>query len=195
MAIEPFFCSLFDEDHNLVKEIFWQDAKKGNSLIWDFFKSENILEKKISFLGGISGPGGFSNLRVSGTILNTLHLKFKTSIHQVRADKVILSLISEYNNQYPENKKPIKILLNSFGKGVFFLEKNNLIRKNIPDCSSEILSGKYCVSFLPENKKELFVNGFEIPLLNFPLICLKTLIKEAPLDLFVPEYEYPPVSP
>jgi len=189
MAIEPFFCALFDAQDKLIKKISWQDAKKGSSLIWDFFEKEKILEEKISFLGGVSGPGGFSNLRVAGTILNTLNLKFAIPLHQVRADIIILEMINHHNQENPQNQKPQNIVLNSFGKGVFLKAGENLIRKNIPDISSSELEKSYCISFLPESKQSFFKNGFAIPLQNFPETCLKVLKMQTSVQFFLPDYE------
>ena len=202
MAVEPFFCAIFDSENNNVKKITWENAKEGSQKIWDFFKAESINHKKITFLGGISGPGGFSNLRVAGTILNTLGLYFHQEIHQIRADIWAFHMIQKENKKnktdFPEN-----VILNSFGKGVFFKAENNsekniiknLKRINISDLTIENLEKKWCISFLPENKKEIFKNNFEINLKTLELSALEILEKQKPQKVFCPDYECPPVQP
>ncbi len=196
MAVEPFFCALMSEDNLLEKKITWEKPKEGAAHVWNFFKENKIQDQKISFLGGISGPGGFSNLRVSATILNTLSLYFDLKIHQIRADILAQIIIKEENKN---NKKsfPQNILLNSFGKGVFLQNENDskkLERINLPEISEEDLEKYWCVSFLPENKKENFKNSFEISFENIEIQTFKALELQKPQNIFVPDYEHPPVQ-
>lgn len=83
-SVDPHFCALFDEDHNLIDQVSWEDRKQDGSQVFEFLQKH---PENITFIGGISGPGGFSSLRAAAGILNALSFKYQLPIHQVREDQ------------------------------------------------------------------------------------------------------------
>lgn len=179
VSIDPHFVALFDAQDCLVDQMSWADFKTGSRHVWDFLEKHQI--KSLDFVGGVSGPGGFSTLRVGGAILNALSLKYNIPVHQVRADKVVQALINSDN-----------FILNSFGNGVFIVKSDDLERVEIDEIVEIFQQNPVFTDFLPDHKRSLFV-----PLeLEYDLIktTLEVLKKQAPQKVFLPDYEFPPVS-
>ena len=82
-SLDPHFCALFDKDQNLIDQVSWEDRKQDGRSVFEFLEKH---PEKLSFIGGISGPGGFSSLRAASSILQALALKYDLPIHQIRAD-------------------------------------------------------------------------------------------------------------
>ncbi len=161
---------------------------------FEFLKKHNIESQNITFLGGVSGPGGFSSLRVGSGILNALAFAKKLPIHQVRADL----WIAEFLKQNKEN--PDHFLLNSFSDGVFFIEKNadevsqpRLQRININEAAEKFKDQKMFVDLLPAEKQVNFKSKIDLLFENAEKSLLEVLKKQSPQKDFVPDYEFPAV--
>ena len=185
-SLEPFGCALI-QDHKILEISLWDDFRKGGEASWEFLDTHKNLWSQITLIGGVSGPGGFSNLRVAGVILNALSLKLELPIHQVRADKVVESLLSSQN-------KEALFLLNSFGSAVFESDQGNLKRLELEQAVDKFGSTETCVSFLPTVKQAGFTKPIVIDKEQlYP--CIGSIIQSVPpQSIFVPDYEYPAVQ-
>ena len=198
-SVDPHFCALFDAQNNLVDKIEWTTRKTDGKNIFDFLQKHNISKLNLSLIGGISGPGGFSSLRVTASILNVISLAKNIPIHQVRAD-IWVSEILKSNNHASEN-----LLLNSFSDGVFSILKTNhepqttnhnsqeLIRMTIQEAAKKFKSTPLFVDFLPAEKKELIKEQIKLSLEDSEKILLEVLEKSESQKTFIPDYEFPPV--
>lgn len=179
VSLEPHFVALFDADNQLVDQLTWDDFKTGSQRIWDFLEKHQL--EYLDFIGGISGPGGFSTLRVGGAIVNALALKFKIPVHQVRADRVVQALVGSDN-----------FILNSFGNGVFLLKNDDLERIETEKAVDMFQQKPVFIDFLPERKRSLFMPlNLEYDLVK---ITLEVLQDSEPQKIFLPDYEFPAVS-
>ncbi len=187
-SLDPHFCAIFDTNNILIDYLEWTDRRRTGEIVWNFLEKNKISEKKINFIGGISGPGGFSNLRGTSGILNALSLKFNIPVHQVRAD-VFVKKFLEKNNYFKT-----EFLLNSFSDGVFFCDKDNeLVRTTIRDIVKKYQKKEVFVEFLPKEKKEEFQNKINLKLKDLAGILLKTLEQTKSQKQFIPNYEFPAV--
>jgi tRNA A37 threonylcarbamoyladenosine modification protein TsaB len=189
-AIDPHFCALFDDESSLIEIKSWITRHQDSEETWSFFKKHNFDSHSFSLIGGISGPGGFSSLRVAAGILNALGLAKNQSIYQVRADAWISSILKE-NKENPE-----AFCLNSFGDGVFYREERTkkLIRATAKKESQKWQNTPCFVGLLSPEKQTLFPQKIEIDLKNQELLLLKILQKTKPQENFISEYEVPPVQ-
>jgi len=179
VSVDPHFVALFDATDNLVDQVSWTDFKTGSQRVWDFLEHHKI--ETLSFIGGISGPGGFSTLRVGGAIINALSLKFGIPVHQARADQVTQALIDSDN-----------FVLNSFGNGVFIGKNNDLKRIEIEEAVEIFQQNPVFIDFLPEHKRALFTPlKTDKDLVKTTLEVLKT---HTPRKVFLPDYEFPAVA-
>lgn len=187
-SLDPHFCALFDAQGVLVDSLRWEDRRKTGIFVWDFLEKNKISEYSMSLIGGISGPGGFSNLRGAAGILNALSLKFEIPVHQVRADFFVERLLKK-NNFDHEN-----FLLNSFSDGVFFQAKNkDLIRITVDKAVEEFKEEALFVGFLPEVKQENFSKKITVNFEDIEKILLEVLAESIPQKQFVADYEFPAV--
>ena len=188
-SVDPHFCALFDEQSNLVDKIEWTTRKADGGNIFNFLQKNDISNMSLSLIGGISGPGGFSSLRVTAGILNSISLTKNIPIHQVRADTWI-SAILEMNN-YPPNA----FLLNSFSDGVFYrnCSHKELNRTTIKEASQQFKNTDLFIEALPLEKKDQIKKSIKLSLKNSEKILLNVLETIPPQKIFIPDYEFPPV--
>ncbi len=184
-SFDPHFCALFDAQDTLIAQSNWVISREDGQNVWDFLKMHLPPETKVSFIGGISGPGSFSSLRAGGAILNALAFKFNLPIHQARADQVIIDFLEN------ENLEGKAFLLNSFSDRVFTLENKHFVPQDFTSLDPSI---PFITTWLPANKATHFTNPISIDPLGPLHTILATLQKTAPQKGFVPDYEYPAVQ-
>ncbi len=203
-AIDPHFCAIFSRENKLLDKKVWTNRTKDGANIYEFLANQNPA--KISFCGGVTGPGGFASLRASASVLTAISVANEIPIYQMSAEKWIAEFLGHEN-----------FLLNTFGQAVWTVQDGKISRKNlntnftaglIPSstCSSqEVIKSRdflknidktkpVVVEFLPDSKKELFVNPLKVSLDGLEESLLEALQKEKPQKTFVPHYEFPPVS-
>jgi len=184
-SFDPHFCALFDAQNKLVAQTNWMIPREDGQQVWAFLKVHLPTDSKLSFIGGVSGPGSFSSLRVGGAILNALAFKFGLPIHQARADKVIKDFLES------ENLADIPFLLNSFSDRVFKVENETLMPV---DFSTLDTGTAYITAWLPDIKAAPLKEAVSVNP-NGPLhTMLDTLEKTNPQKGFVPDYEYPAIQ-
>lgn len=184
-SFDPHFCALFDAQDTLIAESNWVIPREDGQKVWDFLKTHLTPETKISFIGGISGPGSFSSLRAGGAILNALAFKFDLPIHQARADQVIMDFLKS------KKLESQAFLLNSFTDRVFTIEDKNLVPQNFITLKP---TDAFITAWLPKNKAEHFTNPVSVDPLGPLHTILATLERTAPQKGFVPDYEYPAIQ-
>ena len=180
-SIDPHFCALFDENGERLFYHEWEDRRQDGQELWGFLRQYDV--SKFTFLGGVSGPGGFSSLRVGAGVLNSLAFATGLGIHSLRADfwqKVLLSGKGE-------------VVLNSFGDGVWIQKGKELDRKSVEVASSGFSNKSVCVSWLPAEKAGCFQNPFLIDMKNAPEELLHLLETEDAHSQFITDYEVPAV--
>lgn len=181
-AVDPHFCVLFDTDGVRIAYHTWENQRDDGRELWTFLKQYTISE--ITFLGGVSGPGGFSSLRVGAGVLNSLAFSLQLPVHSLRADhwqKDLLKGIGE-------------VILNSFGDGVWIRSENNLVRKSVVEASEVFCDSPVCVNWLPEEKVKQFSCPVFVDMKNAPEVLLHLLERTDSHPQCVTEYEVPPVG-
>ena len=222
-STDPHFCALFDAQGVLVKRLEWTVKKADGAKIFEFLKKHDVQNMELSLIGGVSGPGGFSSIRVTASILNSIGFAKKLPVHQVRAD-IWISEFLRVNNYPPES-----FLLNSFSDGVFYVDQTSPLNKgrhehnetsnkeaaeiqrNIKDsrigvspteltrisiskATEKFQDTPLFVGLLPDEKKEQIKNQIKLSLKDSEKILLKVLEGSPSQRLFVPDYEFPPVQ-
>ncbi|GEM_PF-1169677 len=181
-SVDSHFCALFDEDKNLIEKISWEDRKQDGSQVFEFLEKH---PEKLTFIGGVTGPGGFSCLRAASGILNALAKKYDLPIHQIRADQWMRTHLSAEHAATP-------ILLNSFSSRLFVAQDEELIALPVAEAAEKFQGQPVFSAALPADKQELF-QMLNISLEKSEQSLLEALQASAPKDFFVPDYEYPAV--
>lgn len=193
-AVDPHFCALFDEHGQLFQYQEWTDRKQDGREIFAFL--EKIQSKKTSpqdsqdfftFLGGVSGPGGFSSLRAGSGILNALSFASRNSVYQVRADKWIRAFLDD------RGYRETPFVLNSFSSGVFLCDQGKLLRMPVSEAAQKYENTEIFVGMLPDSKAQFFSRKLSLPWKNTAGILLQVLKKESSQKYFLPDYEFPPL--
>ena len=180
-AVDPHFCSLFDVSGKRLAYHEWKNRRDDGKEIWQFLQHYTVSE--ITFLGGVSGPGGFSSLRAGASILNALAFVTHLSVASIRADFWQEALLSGKG----------KIVLNSFGDGVWIQSGKDLVRKSIEQVRKQFRDTPVCVNWLPGEKAEQFQNPVFVDMKNAPEVLMSLLEKEVTHPQFITDYEVPPV--
>ncbi|MCF7846642.1 MAG: hypothetical protein K9M51_01060 [Candidatus Gracilibacteria bacterium] len=174
-AVDPHFCALFSAENKLLQKISWENHRQDGQKVWDFLRT--VDTKKITFAGGVSGPGGFSSLRAGAGILNALSFAADIPVHQIRADRWMTAFLGHED-----------FLLNSFGSSVWHVEKGEIVRTEL----TELPQKKYVTAFLPEAKREGIVSR-DADFSGLEKSLLTALEKTEPQQGFHPDYEFPAV--
>ncbi|MCK5461203.1 hypothetical protein KAI58_04425 [Candidatus Gracilibacteria bacterium] len=185
-SFDPHFCALFDEKDQLVAFHFWENRRKDAFEIWSFLKIYD--HSNLDFIGGVTGPGGFSSLRAGGVILNALAFSKNLLVHGIRADIIIEAFLIQQG-------KDCDFLLNSFGKFVFCRKGNGKLErveteKAVEKFEQEVLF----LGLLPLEKQAAFKQKQEVSLNGIEKVCLEVLQKAEPQKSFLPDYEFPAVG-
>ena len=180
-AIDPHFCALFDTAGIRIAYHEWENRRHDGKELWEFLKNYDV--SNITFLGGVSGPGGFSSLRAGAGVLNSLAFATGISVHSLRADFWQEALL----------EKKGEVVLNSFGDGVWIQKNSVLHRYSVEEAGDLFLKKPACVSWLPKEKQEVFSHPIFIDMKQAPEVLLHLLEKVEPHNQCVTEYEVPPV--
>ncbi len=190
-SADPHFCALFDAQNNLIEQKSWTIKRRDGAEVFDFLKKHDIKNLDFSLIGGISGPGGFSSLRVGAGILNAISFAKNIPVSQIRAD-VWISRFLERRGENPSN-----FLLNSFSDGVFYCAGETtpfrLQRITIDEAAKKFKNNKMFVGLLPVEKKNKFLKRIDIPFEDSAKILLEVLDEAEPRKMFMPDYEFPAV--
>jgi hypothetical protein len=174
-AVDPHFCAMFSADNEILKFHSWTDRRADGHEVFDFLK--NFDAKKITFAGGVAGPGGFSSLRAAAGILNAIAFAAEIPVHQIRADHWISAFLGHEN-----------FLLNSFGSAVWKIKNGEIFRTEI----SELPKKEFFTKLLPPEKSEK-ISSIPGDSSGSEKTLLSVLEKTKPQDGFHPDYEFPPV--
>lgn len=180
-AVNPHFCALFDDDGQRISFHTWENHRDDGSELWNFLKQCDSAN--ITFLGGVSGPGGFSSLRVGAGVLNSLAFALKLSVHSLRADFWQEALLKDTG----------AIVLNSFGDGVWVRSGKDLVRKTAEEANRYFLGKSACVSWLPEEKVREFETPILVDMKEAPEVLLRLLKTVDAHPQCLTEYEVPPI--
>lgn len=183
-AVAPHFCALFDDDGILQDVVSWSENCKDGQATYDFMTKHDFAHQDITFVGAVSGPGGFSSLRVSSGVLQSLSLKFDLKMHQIRADKWLAYLM--------ENED---FVLNSFGSTVWQVIDDELVRIESAEAGKALAGTEINTFFLPTEKADHFINRSDRIFTDQELAenLLSVLQEVEPRDVFVPDYNFSPV--
>ncbi len=180
-AIDPHFCALFDEAGIRIDYHEWENRRHDGKELWEFLKNHDV--SKFIFLGGVSGPGGFSSLRAGAGVLNSLAFATGLSVHSLRADFWQEALLQGKG----------EVILNSFGDGVWVRKNSILHRHSVEEAGKLFIQTPVCVSWLPKEKQEMFSHPIFIDMKQAPEVLLTFLEAVEPHTQCVTEYEVPPV--
>ena len=92
-AIDPHFCFFVDEENNIVDLHIWENRRLDGKEVFEFLEKYPKEREEINFIGGVSGPGGFSSLRVGAGIINAIATAKNIETRSIRADQWIASLL------------------------------------------------------------------------------------------------------
>ncbi len=180
-SIDPHFCFLAEDSGEIVDLCVWENRRRDGKEIFAFLEKHADVKEKIDFLGGVSGPGGFSSLRAGAGVLNALSITQKVQTHSIRADQWVAGLLDT------------PFVLNSFGDGVFVPKNGKLERVLLADASGLLKMESIYVGLLPEEKQVRFFSPDQREIDLTSKDSLQTLLilleKENAQDLFVPTYE------
>ncbi len=182
-AVDPHFCTLFTKDGKRFAHHEWTNRRRDGVELWIFLNNYTVSE--FTFLGGISGPGGFSSLRAGAGVLNALSFATRLPIYSVRADKVQRALL-------PDSE--VEVVLNSFGEGVWIQEGSELVRKEMQEVHQLFAHKRACTSWLPFEKESAFPHSVSVDTKTIPEVLLRLLEVSEPQKVFVPDYEVPAVE-
>lgn len=184
-VIEPHFVSLFDESGTLRETHTWTDKRKDGSEIFSFCQKHNISQEKITFLGGVSGPGGFSSLRVASCILNALSFTYDLPVHQIRAEIWAQKLLGHTD-----------FFLNTFGQYVWSISGEKLERIALSEANERWANTKKFLGFLPPEKQSLLdkILPMEVDVSSAAQMLFSCLEATSPQKSFLPEYDFPAVQ-
>lgn len=182
-AVDPHFCTLFDDEGKRVSYHQWQDRRRDGKELWEFLNKQN--SSNFTFLGGISGPGGFSSLRAGAGVINALAFTTGLPIHSVRADFLQKALLKDERGA---------VVLNSFGDGVWMQEGKELTRKPAAEAGESFAQNPVCISWIPIEKQAFFKNPVSVDMEKAPEILLRLLETTKEQSMFVPDYEVPAVE-
>ncbi len=180
-AVDPHFCALFDENNVRINYHEWENRRHDGKELWEFLQKYNV--SRFTFLGGVSGPGGFSSLRAGAGVLNSLAFTTGLPVHSLRADFWQEALLSETES----------VILNSFGDGVWIKKNSVLCRYSVEEAGKLFAEKTVCVSWLPKGKQEVFSNPMFLDMTQALEVLLKCLEQTKPYTQCVTEYEVPPV--
>ena len=186
-AVDPHFCALFSEKGERVAYHEWTDRRRDGAELWDFLNERNVED--FTFIGGVSGPGGFSSLRAGAGVLNSLAFALNLPVHAVRADRWMKGLLDK---QFVGDN--VVVVLNSFGDGVWIQDGEELARLQVEEAGQRIANNLVCVSWLSDEKKKAFVKGVEIVMDKSAEVLLSVLGEVMPNRQFATDYEVPPVG-
>jgi len=181
-AVDPHFCALFDSDNTLIEQKKWDQRNTDGQQIYDFLKKHDIANINLNLIGGLTGPGGFSSLRIASTVLNSLSFAKKIDIHSIRVDHWLRDWIGHSD-----------FILNSFGKSVWEAKGAELSRIDIDEAVAQYGENPMYVDLLPVEKKSLFKEQIK-PEGSLVESLFQALKKQSPQPQFLPDYEVPPVN-
>lgn len=181
-AIDPHFCALFSEEGVRLFYHEWENRRDDGQELWNFLAQHDV--STFTFLGGVSGPGGFSSLRVGAGVLNSLAFSTGLNVHSLRADFWQEALLSEKG----------EVLLNSFGDGVWSRSGKDLVRRELAEAREMFQETPVCVSWLSPEKEAVFAHPVFIDMKKAPEILLKSLSEVDAHPQCITDYEVPPVG-
>lgn len=117
VSVEPFFMALLKKDGTLFTHAFIPNTKQAGEEMFRFCEKYQEHFSTLLWAGTVTGPGGFSTLRLGASLFNTLNFVHGTPLRAVTAVEWVCDWIQETAYQ--------KALLNSFGETVFLVENNN----------------------------------------------------------------------
>jgi tRNA A37 threonylcarbamoyladenosine modification protein TsaB len=202
-AVGDHFCALFDDDQTLVAQHAWEMSRRDGAEVFAFLTEQQFQAKDITFIGGVTGPGGFTSLRVSSSILNALSFKHNLPIHQISAVEWTQKILGQDN-----------FVLNCFGNTVWVLaasvadlegpdserlntqiQPKKSLKKITTEAAVEFFGDtKVFAQFLPEPKKQKFFNQDVITTSVLTKNLLEALIDSEPNDYFKAFYNVSPVG-
>jgi len=188
-TVLPYFCCFYDEKNKNFFTEKWENNKKSAEIIWKFLGQNLDKIKNLQYIGGVSGPGGFSNVRICSIVINAINFTYKTPILSISGDKWIEYFLKK--NKYLENF----FLLNSFGDNVFFKnEKKELEFLDIKIIAKKFGNQPMWVYALPEKKQKFFTKKIFIPEKQVQNSLFEALEKTKPIKNFAPYYGVHPVN-
>ena len=181
-SVRPHFCALFDDQDKLIDIQKWEEHRRDSEETFSFLKKNKADSLPISFVGGVSGPGGFSSLRVGAGILNALSFSKNIPIHSVRSDIWIRKFVGSDH-----------FVLESFGEKVFVPENGKLTLTTIANAVEKFRDQPLFVKILPEDRQKQFPKIMELSLEGMEKVLLSVLQQQDPQNIFLPEYLFPAI--
>ncbi|HEY5714022.1 MAG TPA: hypothetical protein VIT68_01595 [Candidatus Gracilibacteria bacterium] len=177
------------ENDKIITFEAWEGWKESSQVIWDWVAAHKSQLENLKSIRTITGPGGFSSLRVCGLICETLADKYQCELRTVRADRVGQQLLEDLGLKEP-------LLLNAFGDNVFEVASDEKALNLIPlEQAQDTFQENVFIDFLPPAKQVGFLS-VSTQKIN-PKLILEALFEASqdapPVTSFVPYYGHPGV--
>lgn len=117
VSVEPFFIALLKKEGTPFAQAFIPNTKQAGEEMFRFCEKYQEHFSTLLWAGTVTGPGGFTTLRLGASLVNTLHFVQGTPLRTVTAMEWVSDWLQLTSYQ--------KALLNSFGETVFLVENNN----------------------------------------------------------------------
>lgn len=154
-SIQPHFCVLTDDTGRILHRCEWKTPRDDGRFLYTFCEKYKHLFDSVTFFGMVSGPGGFSSLRVGASVLNVYGWFYQQNIHQIRAD--------EWVQAYQKDQLDTGIIfLNSFGQNVWKVDNTKDLQSISLENFKKESHQKYCFDCIPEEKRGIHTSDFHI---------------------------------
>ena len=189
LSLPPWTLALINDQGDLQDIHSWEDLKGSSEIIWNWIAEHKSDLEGLKSVRSISGPGGFSSLRVAGLIGETLAQTHKAELRVVRADRVAEALLSSLGVES-------QVVLNAFGQNVFKSTGEEDLELIAVEDIPEQFPEKIFTGFLPQDKSDLFPQPIHQDFTPEPLIqaLFTSTENTAPMEHFVPYYGHPGVN-
>jgi len=184
-SFTPYGCWVFDDGAQILGDT-WTDNKETNERVLSILQ-QIPKSAVVEWVAGVTGPGGFSSLRIASCIINGLQLTRGCAIKSVRADVFLRHYLYQQKMNNP-------FVLNSFGQQLFWCEEEDMELIDTTEAQGKSKNQPIITSFLPAEKAELFPDGVTTDVKNIPEVLHKYCEKLEPVNVFTPYYAFPAVK-
>ena len=185
LASEPFFGAVVETDasHPRVHRI--KNLRQSGEELYAFFAEHVSPDTDIEWIGGLTGMGGFTNLRVAASIINSAALAYGCGVRGVGSGEFFTRLLSSRDIE-------AEVVLNSFGNNVFIRQGDTFTHVSCEEAVQFLHDKKMWVGALPESKAALFPHADATTFTPKEMAreLFSFLDKQPDEDIFLPEYGF-----
>lgn len=187
-SLNPHFVALYSADGESVAVESWTAFREDTDRVIHFLLQQRLDQHTpLQWVGGVTGPGGFSSLRAASSLLQGLSLTHGCPIRGVSAEALVRFLLMAMGVENP------RFVLNSFGQRVFLVE-DTMTLLTAQEAAEQCRDVPVCTTFLPEEKAAYFLQRYDVDVRAVPGALFSLLSGAEDRDDWVPLYAFPPVE-